>query len=75
MAGFSGAVEERARNRGIVVALVVSLVLGWAYGSVLVGAGAFLAGSLIATLWGYHAGQLHLERRMRGEETPPRDDQ
>ncbi len=75
MAGFSAAVEDGARNTGIVVALVVSLVLGWAYGSVLVGAGAFLAGSLIATLWGYHAGQVHLERRMRDQETPRRDDQ
>lgn len=75
MAGFSGAVEDGARNTGLIVALVVSLVLGWGYESVLVGAGAFLAGSLIAILWGRHAGQIHLERRMRDQETPQGDDQ
>mgnify|MGYP001030110937 CR=1 FL=1 len=71
MAGFSGAVEDGARNTGLVIALVVSLVLGWLYGSLIVGAGAFVAGSLIAILWGHHAGQADLERRMRDGETPP----
>jgi hypothetical protein len=75
MAGFSGAVEDGVRNTGIVIALVVSLALGWAYGSLLVGAGAFVAGSLIAVLWGHHAAQVHLERRMRDEETPPPEGQ
>ena len=71
MAGFSGAAEEGARNLGFVVALVVSLVLGRAYGSLLVGAGAFVAGSLIAILWGQHAAQAARDRQMRNPETPP----
>jgi len=75
MASFSGAVEDGVRNRGIVIALVLSVVLAWVYGSLLVGAGAFVAGSLIAVLWGQHAAQLHLERRMRDGETPPPTDQ
>jgi len=75
MAGFSGAVEDGARNTGIAIALVVSLVLGWAYGSLIVGAGAFVAGSLIAVLWGHHAGQAHLARRMSDQETLPPDGQ
>ena len=75
MAGFGGAVEDGARNTGVVIALVVSLLLGWAYQSLIVGVGAFVAGSLIASLWGYHAGQSQLEQRMRDEETPPSVDQ
>ncbi len=71
MAGFSGAVEDGARNTGIAIALVVSLALGWVYESLIVGVGALVAGSLIAILWGHHAGQVHQERRLRDGETPP----
>jgi len=65
MAGSSSAVEDGARNRGLVIALVVSLVLGYAYHSLIVGGGAFVAGSLISVLYSRHAAAGFLRRPAR----------
>jgi len=71
LVGFGGAVEDGVRSVGTLVALVVAVVLGWAYGSVLVGVGAFVAGVLMATLFARHAGQAFRERQSReGRDGP-----
>ena len=72
MAGLSGAVEDGVRNTGVVIALLVSVALGWAHGSVIVGVGALVAGSLIATLWARHAGARFRERQMAAEDQEER---
>lgn len=56
---------DGAAPAGILAALAISLALGWGYDSLIVGAGAFVAGSLIAVLWGRHAGEARRERLMR----------
>jgi hypothetical protein len=66
MVGFSGAVEDGIRNRGMVVSAIVALALGYVYRSAIVGIGAFVAGSLIASLWANHAGE-----RFRHRNRPP----
>lgn len=65
MVGFGGAAEDRVKRIGTLLALAVGLVLGWAYGSWIVGVGAFVAAVLIAALYAQHAAQAARERRSR----------
>ncbi|GMV05973.1 MAG: hypothetical protein AMXMBFR53_22500 [Gemmatimonadota bacterium] len=63
MVGLGGAAENRVKVIGTLVALGVGLGLGWAYRSVIVGVGAFVAAVLIAAIYAQHAAQAARERR------------
>lgn len=71
MAGFSGAVEDGTRTIGTGISLVVAVVAGWAFGSVRIGVGVFVAGYVMALIWGHMAGEAF---RARQFQDPPSGD-